>query len=226
MTKQILVAAVAASALAAVANADLVAGWTIATAVPAATTGVAYNYGAADQGAGAAGSMLSSSHAVAAATYSSPTGNGSQYALSSNNWTMGDYYQISFDATGSDGLSVSWDQTRSSTGPSTFDALMSIDGGTSWTTILAAYSVIQAGLAGTGTTSWNSTTYQAAFTTTISLGAAANNQASVLVRFASTVTTAAAGTNRIDNIMVNNSVPTPGAVVLLGMAGLIARRRR
>ena len=41
------------------------------------------------------------------------------------------------------------------------------------------------------------------------------------------VTTAAAGTNRVDNIVVSGNVaPAPGAIALLGLAGLIGRRRR
>ena len=226
MTKQFLFAAVAASVAAATASADLVCGWTMPTAVPAATTGVSYNYGAADQGTGTAGSMLSSAHAAAATTYSSPAGNGSTYSLSSNNWTMGDNYQVAFSTVGSAGLSISWDQTRSGTGPATFDALLSIDGGATWTNLLTGYSVVQAGFAGTGTTSWNTVTNQVGFTQTVALGLDAENLADVRVRFSSTVTTAAAGTNRIDNIMVTNNIPSPGAIALLGLAGLVARRRR
>ena len=201
MTKQFLFAAVAASVAAATASADLVCGWTMPTAIPAATTGVSYNYGAANQGTGAAGSMLSSAHAVAATTYSSPAGNGSTYSLSTNNWTIGDNYQVAFSTIGSAGLSISWDQTRSGTGPATFDALLSIDGGATLTN-------------------------QVGFTQTVALGLAAENLADVRVRFSSTVTTAAAGTNRIDNIMVTNNIPSPGAIALLGLAGLVARRRR
>ena len=208
------------------ASADLVAGWSMTTAVPGSTTGAAYSYGAADAGSNAAGSMLSGSHVAAATTWSSPTGNGSTYSLSSNNWTIGDYYQVSFDTLGSTSNSISWDQTRSGTGPSTFDALMSVDGGTTWTTILAGYAVVQAGLAGSGTTSWNTMTNQPVFTQTVALGAGADNQASVLVRFATTVTTAAAGTNRVDNINVTNTIPAPGAIALISLAGLVARRRR
>ena len=226
MTKQFLFAAVAASVAAATASADLVCGWTMPTAIPAATTGVSYNYGAANQGTGAAGSMLSSAHAVAATTYSSPAGNGSTYSLSTHNWTIGDKYQVAFSTIGSAGLSISWDQTRSGTGPATFDALLSIDGGATWTNLLAGYSVIQAGLAGTNTTSWNTVTNQVGFTQTVALGLAAENLADVRVRFSSTVTTAAGGTNRIDNIRVTNNIPSPGAIALLGLAGLVARRRR
>ncbi len=209
------------------ASADLVAGWSMTTAVPAATTGVAYSYGAADAGSNAAGSMLSGSHVASATTWSSPAGNGSTYSLSSNNWTIGDYYQVSFDTLGSTSNSISWDQTRSGTGPSTFDALLSVDGGTTWTTILAGYAVVQAGLAGTGTTSWNTVTNQPGFfTQTVALGAGADNQASVLVRFATTVTTASGGTNRVDNINVTNTIPAPGAIALISLAGLVSRRRR
>ena len=207
------------------ASAAVIASWSMATAVPAAVTGTSYNYGVANSGELTSGTMLSSAHAVAATTYSSPTGNGSTYSLSSNNWTIGDYYQVSVSTIGYSGVSISWDQTRSSTGPATFDAVMSVDGGTNWTTILAGYSVVQAGLAGTNTTSWNSTTSQAAFTLTAVAGAAADEQANVLFRLRSTVTTTAAGTNRIDNFIVS-TVPAPGAIALLGLAGLIGRRRR
>ncbi len=196
------------------------------TGILSGTIGTSYNYGAADLGDSIAGSMLSSSHVAAATAYSSPAGNGSQFSFSSNNWAIGDYYQIAFSTIGVEAVDVSWDQTRSSTGPSSFTVLMSIDDGVNWTTALTSYTVIQAGLAGNGTTSWNSITNQPlVFTTTVALGETASNQASVLVRFSSLVTTAAAGTSRIDNIMVN-AVPAPGAIALLGLAGLAARRRR
>ncbi len=224
--KSTLLLAVAATSLISMsASAAVIASWSMATAIPAATTGTSYNYGAADSGDLASGTMLSSGHAVAATTYSTPAGNGSTYSFSSNNWTIGDYYQVSVSTIGYTGVSISWDQTRSGTGPSTFDAVMSVDGGTNWTTILAGYSVVQAGLAGTNTTSWNSVTAQAGFTLTAVAGAAADGQANVLFRLRSAVTTAAAGSNRIDNFIVS-TVPAPGAIALLGLAGLIGRRRR
>ena len=207
------------------ASAAVIASWSMPTAVPAAVTGTSYNYGVANSGELTSGTMLSSGHAAAATTYSSPTGNGSTYAFSSNNWAIGDYYQVSVSTIGYSGVSISWDQTRSSTGPATFDAVMSVDGGANWTTILAGYSVIQAGLAGTNTTSWNSTTSQAAFTLTAVAGAAADEQANVLFRLRSTVMSVSPGTNRIDNFIVS-TVPAPGAIALLGLAGLIGRRRR
>ncbi len=226
--KQFMVAAAIGFAVSANASASLVAGWTISTAVPAATTGSNYTYGGADQGDAAAGTVLSGFHAAAAATWSSPSGNGSTFSLSSNNWAIGDYYQVSVSTTGYSDISLTFDQTRSGTGPATFDVLMSVDGGANFTTLLAGYSVIQAGLAGSGTLSWSAAgAYQTAFTTTILSIAGASEQSSVIFRISSAVATAAAGTNRIDNINVySGPVPAPGAIALLGLAGLAGRRRR
>jgi MYXO-CTERM domain-containing protein len=197
------------------------------TAVPAATTGTNYVYGAADAGDATAGTSLSAFHALAATTWSSPAGNGSTYSLSSNNWSVGDYYQISVSTTGFSDISLVWDQTRSSTGPSSFRVDMSTDG-TNFSTILASYSVIQAGLAGTNTLAWSAANgVQSAFTTTVASIAGADNQATLIFRFVNLSTVAAGGTNRIDNIVVSSApIPAPGAIALLGLAGLAARRRR
>jgi MYXO-CTERM domain-containing protein len=231
MNNRSLVAAslITAGAVSMSASAALVAGWSMPTAVTAATTGTNYTYGAADLGEATAGTSLTGYHAVAATTWSSPAGNGSTYSLSSNNWTTGDYYQVSLSTIGyADAITISFDQTRSSTGPATFAVLMSVDGGANFSTVLASYAVVQAGLAGSGTTTWNSVTNQpVTFTTTVSGLSAAAGQASVIFRIQSTVTTAAAGTNRVDNINVfSGAVPTPGAIALLGVAGLVGRRRR
>ncbi len=211
------------------ASATLIAGWSMTTAVPAGSVGTSFGYGAADQGASALNSHLSSVHASDAAVYSSPVGNGSQYSLSSNNWTAGDYYEVSIDLTsGWSELWVSWDQTRSSTGPASFELQRSIDGG-AFTTFLP-YAVQQAGASGSGTTTWNATTYQSQFTILPTMYFAWEAHDSIVLRFVATATASATGTNRIDNIMVHGtSVPAPGALVLLSVAGLArpsARRRR
>ena len=211
------------------ASADVIAGWSMTTAVAAATTGTNYTYGAADLGALTSGTSLSGFHAASATTWSSPAGNGSTYSLSSNNWATGDYYQVSVATTGYSDISVSWDQTRSGTGPASFSLTMSTDGGANFTTLLASYNVVQAGLAGTGTTTWNSVTNQTGFTTTTIVGISAANKGNILLRFNSLSTTAAAGTGRVDNISVTGAVvpvPTPGAIALVGLASLVARRRR
>ena len=211
------------------ASADVITGWSMSTAVAAATTGTNYTYGAADLGALTSGTSLSGFHTASATTWSSPAGNGSTYSLSSNNWTTGDYYQVSMATTGYSDISVSWDQTRSSTGPAAFSLTMSTDGGANFTTLLASYTVVQAGLAGSGTSTWSTTTNQTGFTTTTVVGISAANKSNVLFRFSSLSTTSAAGTGRVDNISVTGAVvpvPTPGAIALVGLAGLVARRRR
>ena len=224
-----LLIASAVIATASAASADVIAGWSMSTAVAAATTGSNYTYGAADLGALTSGTSLSGFHTASATTWSSPAGNGGAYSLSSNNWATGDYYQVSMATTGYSDISVSWDQTRSGTGPASFSLTMSTDGGANFTTLLASYTVVQAGFAGTGTTAWNATTNQTGFTTTTVVGISAANKGNVLFRFSSLSTTATAGTGRVDNISVTGAVvpvPTPGAIALVGLAGLVARRRR
>ncbi len=228
MIKASLLAAGLASIVASAASAGVIAGWSMTTAI-AATTGTNYTYGAADSGALTSGTSLSGYHAASATTWSSPAGNGSTYSLSSNNWTTGDYYQVSMATTGYSDISVSWDQTRSSTGPAAFSLTMSTDGGANFTTLLASYTVVQAGLVGSGTSTWSTTTNQTGFTTTTIVGISAANKGNILLRFNSLSTTAAAGTGRVDNISVTGAVvpvPTPGAIALIGLAGMVASRRR
>jgi MYXO-CTERM domain-containing protein len=243
MTRLSLAAIVASTACVASASADLVVGWTIPNAFPMGAgnvpTGTFYTVGAGDQGAASAGTSLSSTHQLAssganATSYTSPAGNGSQYAFSSNVWKAGDYYQASFSGTGYTGLSFAWDFTRSTTGPATWTVIMSVDGGTNWSTLLATYTPIVNSATPTGAGTWNTSTYNAAYTSSIALGASADNASSIIVRVQalvdsvnSTGTYQAGGTARIDNVFVNGTaVPAPGAVALLGVAGLAARRRR
>ena len=213
-----LLIASAVIATASAASADVIAGWSIPTAVTA-TTAATYSYGAANLGALVSGSMLSGTHSSASTAWSSPAGNGSTYALSSNGWNVGDYYQISLATTGYSAVSVAWDQTRSGSGPAGFEAVLSVDGGSTFSS-LGSYTV-------------NAVTWSAsAPVTTSSFGSvasAADNQASVIIRFkvvtAGTSTTT--GTNRIDNIVVSGTaIPAPGAIALLGVAGLVGARRR
>ena len=229
LTKFSLVAVVAATAVATSASAAVVAGWTITTAFPTGVgnvpTGVTYTVGAANEGLQTTGSELRSVHSLAAATYTSPAGNGSQYAFSSNNWSTGDFYEARLSTLGYSDISISWDQTRSSTGPATFELVMSTDGGANFTTLLASYTVLQSGGGGAPGT-WSSTTYNPIYSLN-QAAAAADNQANVIFRFRSLATTAAAGSSRIDNVFINGTaVPAPGAIALLGVAGLAGLRRR
>ena len=223
-----LTAGAIAVALVSSANGAMIAGWSITTAFPTGAgnvpTGNTYSVGAADQGDQTSGSSLSSYHTLAAATYTSPAGNGSQYAFSSNNWSIGDYYEARVSTSNYSNISVSWDQARSSTGPASFELIFSVDGGTSWTTV-AAYTVLQSGGGGAPGT-WSSTTYNALYSSSQAL-AGAEDASLLIVRFRSLVTAAATGSNRIDNVVISGDVvPAPGAVALLAVAGLVSRRRR
>lgn len=205
------------------------------------TTWNAAMAGRADSGAKKlqAGFELSSTHQLAssganATSYTAPAGNGSAYAFSSNVWKAGDFYQAKFDTTGYTGINFSFDMTRSSTGPATWIIEMSTNGGSSFSTLSASYAPVVAGATGSGTVSWNTTTSQSAFNSSYNLDASANNAAEVIVRIRALVDPVnssgayqAGGTARIDNILVNGTaVPAPGAAALVGLAGLIARRRR
>ena len=224
------VAAGMSMAFAAAASAQLIAGWTIDTGLPTGTglpIQSSYTYGAAESGAlaGSASTSLFGVHANPQTAWTSPAGNGSQYSLSSNRWASGDYYQIDLSTSGFSNIAVSWDQARSSTGPQFFDLMYSTDGGANWVTAIAGYEVLRSGGGGAPGT-WSSSTYDPQYTSTFVFGAELDDQATLSIRFmAASEPSGISGSNRIDNIFVE-SIPAPGAIAVLGLAGLASRRRR
>ena len=226
---RLAVASAVAAFASSLAGADVVAGWSITTALPVGPppSGASYVYGLADLGTNTVGSSLSGVHAAAATVWTSPSGNGSQFSLSSNTWAIGDYYEVRLSTLGFTDINISWDQARSSTGPSSFSLIMSVDGGANFTTLLASYAVLQSGGGGAPGT-WGASTPRQAIYTVSSAAAGAANQADVIFRMVSLVAAGGtSGSSRIDNISVEGVViPAPGAVALLGLAGLAARRRR
>ncbi len=212
--------------------------WTMPTAFPTGAglvpTGTSYRppngsfpAGTPDQGllTGSTSAILSTFHVLAAATYTSPGGNGSQYSFSGNNWSPSDFYQVVLPTTGGwTNLSVSWDQARSSTGPASFSLQTSTDG-TTFTTG-TTYTVLQSGGGGAPGT-WSSSTYNPLYTNTFALPSSVENQTSLYIRFLNTtVSSAATGSNRIDNVSVT-AVPEPAAFALFGagMASLVGLTR-
>jgi hypothetical protein len=190
-------------------NGDVIAKWTFEANPP--TTAGPYS---ADEGAGSALGF----HSNAAAVYSNPVGNGSLESFSSNNWLAGDYYQFQASTTGMDEIGLIFDQTRSSTGPNSFQLQYSTNG-TSFTNFGDPYSF-------TGT-SWSSG--GAALDTTYSFDlrsvAALENKSNVYFRLTNLAdASAATGTNRVDNFSIYSNFippiePPPEADPRLPMAG-------
>lgn len=209
------------SALSMSASADVLANWTFETSIPA-TSGPF----AAESGLFAASSFANGLH-TGASTYSSPVGNGSAHSFSSNGWTtIGDYYQFSTSTVGFENILITFDQTRSSTGPSSFDLEYSTDG-TTFVTLTDNYVVLQNGLAPNA--SWTTAGPRvAAYQVGPTAGPAAlNDQATIYFRLRSEVTVASTGTNRVDNVIIEGTpIPEPSSLALLALGGLVALRRR
>ncbi len=220
--RKTIVLIVAAALCAAPALADTLAHWTFETSVPV-------NAGphAAELGLNAAASFASGFHASASTQYSNPVGNGSHESFSSNVWAAGDYYQFTTSTLGYESITFGWDQARSSTGPDIFDLEYSLDG-TTFTTLVDNYVVLQSG--GTGAPgTWSATTYLPIYTfAPVAVPAAAANQPIVYFRLTSQVTASnTAGTNRVDDVIIGGTlIPEPATMTLLalGALGLIRRR--
>jgi hypothetical protein len=243
------VAGAAAGFMASAASATIIAGWTIPVAFPTGTgnipTGQSYSppaldgapAGTANMGVQTAGAVLSGFHSNPSSQWTSPAGNGPQNfwgagggdgqsrSFSSTFWSIGDYYEIRASTAGFSNVYLHWEQTRSSTGPSGFELLMSTDGGTSFSTLMS-YTVA---VSGGGNATWGGTNYLGQYAFDLAI-AGADNQSQLVFRFrATTGASATNGTNRIDNIFISSgAIPAPGALALLGVAGLTgaARRRR
>ncbi|MDX1914063.1 MAG: PEP-CTERM sorting domain-containing protein [Methylophilus sp.] len=206
-------------------NAATVAQWTFETSVPTTSGTFAPEVGS--------GSALGS-HVSTSVVYSNPVGNGSVESFSSNNWSVGDFYQFSVSTLGFSGVTLSWDQISSATGPRDFSLSYSLNG-TSFTNY-ANYSVI----ANSTPNAWSSSTpvSTSSYAYDLSSITALNNQSNVFFRLVdvSTVsanggTVATAGTDRVDNFTVSAvaSVPEADTYAMLlagmGLMGFVLRRR-
>lgn len=227
MNKLFFVAA-AAAALSLPAQAALVVQWDFegSTTPPDLIDSANSPLVAASTGTGTARGV----HAGSATDWTTPAGNGSANAFSSNTWAVGDYYQFSFSSLGFTDLLVSVDQIGSNTGPRDFTLSWSLDG--SAFTPFGNYSVLSS-------PSWSSTTPNPVHTYSFDLSAvdALEDQSTVVIRLINNSTTAigggtvaAGGTGRVDNFTVMATpVPEPGALALmlagLGAVGFLARRR-
>ena len=120
-----------------------------------------------------------------------------------------------FSMSGFSNLAVSYAVQRTASGFSTQQWDYSTDG-TTWSSA-ATITGIGASFAG-GTTNVAST---------LGVASGLDNAATAYMRVTFTGATSATGNNRMDNFQFNATVlPAPGAVALIGLAGLVARRRR
>ena len=120
-----------------------------------------------------------------------------------------------FSMSGLSNLSVSYAVQRTASGFTTQQWDYSTDG-TTWSSA-ATITGIGASFAG-GTTNVAST---------LGVASGLNNAANAYMRVTFTGATSTTGNNRVDNFQFNaDAIPAPGAVALIGLAGLVARRRR
>ena len=202
--------------------------WTFETSPPADLANSTTIGGIlADIGAGTASGL----HASSATDWTTPAGNGSDNSLSGNTWAVNDYYQFSLSTIGYSGITVSFDQTGSGTGPKDFSFAYSTDG--SVFTSFANYVVLNNG---TPNLAWSTANgQQSAYNSTFDLSTvtALDNAATVYFRLVNTstasiggATVGAGGTSRVDNFTVS-VVPEPASATLLGLgfAALLIRRR-
>ena len=223
-----LLGVLATGALTEARAATTIADWTFQTSAP--ITAGPFN---PEVGSGSA----SVSHAGSTAV-SSPAGNGSSHSFSSTDWAIGDFYQVEVSTIGFQGVTLTFDQTSSSTGPANFQLEYSTDG-TSFTSFGSAYTVQPN--QNPPNPVWNATTSSLIYTSTVDLSSisALNDTSTVFLRFADSSTAAAgtaggvvatSGTDRMDNIIVSASpVPEPTTLTLLAVGGvgaLFAARRR
>jgi hypothetical protein len=150
-------------------------------------------------------------------TFSSPAGNGSAHSFSANGWTNnpGDFFQFAVSTLAFQGISISWDQIGSATGPKNFNVFYSTDGIT-FTQFGSTYNVTAA------TWASGSTNLTTTFNFDLSSVAALNNSPVVYFRLvdASTVpissgtAVGSAGTSRIDNFAIVAAGGTGPAVII------------
>ena len=120
-----------------------------------------------------------------------------------------------FSMSGLSNLSVSYAVQRTASGFTTQQWDYSTDG-TTWSSA-ATITGIGASFAG-GTTNVAST---------LGVASGLNNAANAYMRVTFTGATSSTGNNRMDNFQFNaDAIPAPGAVALIGLAGLVASRRR
>lgn len=214
------------------AQAATIAKWTFETSLPLLTDSSTIGSLAAEVGTGTASGF----HASSVTDWSNPVGNNSAESFSVNTWAQNDYFQFTASTVGFDSISVSFDQFRSSTGPSAFKVAYSTNGTTFTDLSAGSYTVVNAVNFSDSTsgTSWSSTktAVNTSYSFSLSAISAVNNSSNLHIRLIHTGTgVATGGTSRVDNVEIaGTAIPEPSTfAAVLGVAALVgvaARRRR
>lgn len=202
--KWLAVAAVLVSSLAPVSAQTTLAKWTFETTAPTTAGPLA-----PEEGSGSATSNTGGA-------FSSPAGWGSAKSWLSNGWAAGEYFQFQTSSTGQVGITVSWQQAGSNTGPKNFRLEYSTDG--------TAFTAHQAYVVNFST--WNATVTPAAdqYTYDLSAVTALNNKAAIYFRLTvvdtvpigATSTFGSGGTGRVDNFTVVAAPPAGTPLITVG----------
>ena len=239
MKKIILLLAIASVLNLDCARASVVlANWTFETYNAATLTAATGPTLLAEAGLGAGVAVATGVHASSSTAWSNPAGNGSAESFSVNTWAVGDYFQFRTSSLGYSGISLSWDHTGSSTGPSSFSLLYSTDSGSNFTQF-ATYAIVRANPTGqpntinfSDTTTGNGwtatkTAINTSFSYDFSSITGLNSNSDIVFRISNLSSgVAPAGSSRVDNVIITASVPEPssGALLVLGGAALVAVR--
>jgi hypothetical protein len=215
-----LLSSAVVAAMASTSMAVTLAEFTFETSVPALDNSQSAGPYTAEGGIFAAESVALGVHASPNTDWTNPVGNGSGESFSSNDWAFGDYYEFRVPTTGYQDITFSWHQTRSSTGPATFELTFSTDGVNF--TSLTTYTV--------PTVTWSAgspdATNQSVFGPIDVPGA--EDASLVYFRLVAAVAPGGTGgTSRVDNIVVAGTpVPEPATLSLLVLGTVMLRGRR
>jgi hypothetical protein len=180
--------------------------WTFETSVPTTAGPLT-----PEEGAGSA----TSNTGATGTGFSNPAGWGSSESWSSNNWAIGKYFQFQTSSTSFSGITVSWEQAGSNTGPKNFRLEYSTDG-TNFTSH-QTYTVTN--------DTWGSTAAPLASQRTFDLSSVTtlNNAATIYFRLTvvNTVsinngTVASGGTGRVDNFTITAAPPAGTPLITVG----------
>ena len=181
--------------------AETIATWSFESYVPSATLGQFEGPIPEDFGVGDATGFHQT-----ATLWSTPTGNGSAKSLASGGWTTGDYLEFYVPTLGYENISFAWDQSRASTGPTTFALQYSLDGN-DFTQFGANVSVLAIPPNPAWSAAVNNVSYRHSFNLS-SINTIENSE--VYFRLVNVTAAASPGLVRFDNVVVSGTAAPSG----------------